>query len=306
MEHIHEFKTKNLAWINVTKPAVSQINYLIKKYGLIPEDAAEALPPIQRPKLVERPGYLFMILLFPVYNRETKEISTEEVDFFIAKNRVITVHGNRIPIFKDLFFRCEKKPKNSPCSGDTANLLYEILNSLLNYCFPMIRHLNLDVEMTEKLIFKKYEKKQTVDTILRIKTNIFDFQRIMQSHEYVLNKLMAAAPRFFTVKKLKNNFLHLAEHAREITFSLQSFKDEINALHEANATLIEYRVNEIIKTLTIFSVIVFPLTLLAAIFGMNAQNTPIIGTAYDFWKILGIMFGSTLLMLGIFKWKKWI
>lgn len=306
MQYISEFKTKNLAWVNVTKPAAAQIDYLIKKYGLIPEDAAETLPPIQRSKLVERPGYLFMILLFPVYDRGTKEISTEEVDFFITKNRVITVHSNRIPVLKDLFFRCEKKPKRSPCSGGTAYLLYEILDGLLNYCFPMIRHLNLDVEMTEKLIFKKYERKQTVDTILRIKTNIFDFQRIMQSHEYVFNKLMEKAPRFFPTKTLKNNFIRLAEHAREITLSLQSFKDEINALHEANATLIEYRVNEIIKTLTIFSVIVFPLTLLAAIFGMNAADMPIAGGAFGFWKILGIMLGSALAMLGIFKWKKWI
>lgn len=306
MDHIHEFKNKNLAWVNVTRPAVAQINYLIKKYGLIPEDAAEALPPIQRPKLVRRPGYLFMILLFPVYNRETKEISTEEVDFFIAKKRIIVVHGNRIPVFKDLLTRCEKKPGTSACSNDTAYLLYEIINGLLNYCFPMIRHMNLDIEMTEKLIFKKYEKKQTVDTILRIKTNIFDFQRIMQSHEYVLGKLMEEATGFLSTKNLKNNFLRLSEHAREITLSLQSFKDEINALHEANATLIEYRVNEIIKTLTIFSVIVFPLGLIASLFGMNTHYIPLIGSPHDFWKVLAIMAAGAISMLLIFKWKRWI
>lgn len=306
MEHVHEFKTKNLAWINVTKPAAPQIDYLIKKYGLLAEDAAETLPPIQRSKLVERPDYLFMILLFPVYDRATKEISTEEVDFFITKNRIITVHSNRMPVLKELFFRCGKKPRQSACSRDAAYLLYEIAGGLLNYCFPMIRHLNLDIEMTEKLIFKKYEKKQTVDAILRIKTNIFDFQRIMQSHEYVLNKLMEKALKFFPTKKLENNFIHPVEYAREINLSLASYKDAINALHDANTTLVNYRVNEIAKLLSVFAVIVFPLTLLAAIFGMNVKNMPMVSAEYAFWKIIAIMLSGAVLMLGFFKWRKWI
>jgi magnesium transporter len=96
------------------------------------------------------------------------------------------------------------------------------------------------------------------------------------------------------------------EYAQETNLSLQSLKDNINALHEANSTLVEYRVNEILKVLTIFSVIVFPLTLIAALFGMNTQFIPLIGSPYDFWKIIGIMAGGAMTMLGIFKWKRWI
>jgi magnesium transporter len=58
--------------------------------------------------------------------------------------------------------------------------------------------------------------------------------------------------------------------------------------------------------LTIFSVIVFPLTLLAAIFGMNTTYLPFIGKPYDFWIIAGIMIGGTVLMIAVFKIKKWI
>lgn len=303
MQYVHELKTKNISWTNVVRTDKKLVLRIAKKFNLLPQDAIEILPPIQRSKLVERPDYLFITLLFPVYNRKSRQIDTEEVDFFITKNTLITFHHDQIPVIKKLF--SEYKEKNA-ASANMSGLVYKLLDDLYNYCLPMITHLNLDVEEIEKLIFKKFERKATIDLILRIKTNVFDFQRILQSHEYVLNKLIKKAVRFFSTKMLENNFIHLVEYTKEITLSLQSFKDEINALHEANTTLVEYRVNEILKVLTIFSVIVFPLTLLAAIFGMNVEEMPIVEAEFAFWKIVGIMLTGGAAMLAIFKWKKWI
>jgi magnesium transporter len=82
-------------------------------------------------------------------------------------------------------------------------------------------------------------------------------------------------------------------------------RDTINALHETNASLIDFRINEIMKTLTIFSVVIFPITLLAAIFGMNTSNMPFVDSAHGFWIIIGIMVASVLGMLTFFKAKKW-
>lgn len=303
MEHVREFKTQGASWIDAASTNKKLVGQIAKKYNLLPQDAAEVLPPIQRSRLVERPDYIFMILLFPVYDRASGQINTEEIDFFISKNALITFHHNQIPAVKNFFDKCAK---NKQKGTDISGLLYELLDGLLNYCLPMITHLNLDLETVESLMFKKFERKTTVDLILRIKTNIFDFQRILQSHEYVLSKLMQKAGKFFSTKTMENNFIHLVEYTKEINLSLQSFKDEINALHEANTTLVEYRVNEILKVLTIFSVIVFPLTLLAAVFGMNVEEMPIVSAEYAFWKLVGIMVGGAVVMLGVFKWKKWI
>ena len=60
------------------------------------------------------------------------------------------------------------------------------------------------------------------------------------------------------------------------------------------------------KVLTMFAVVVFPLTLLAAIFGMNTKYLPIVGTEHDFWIILTIMIIGTIFMLILFKRKRWL
>nr|MCU0680526.1 hypothetical protein [Planctomycetota bacterium] len=71
--------------------------------------------------------------------------------------------------------------------------------------------------------------------------------------------------------------------------------------------MINYNMNNIMKTLTIFSVIVFPLTLLAAVFGMNVVGgMPFINNEYGFWIIIGIMIMGSLFMLLFFERKKWL
>jgi magnesium transporter len=88
--------------------------------------------------------------------------------------------------------------------------------------------------------------------------------------------------------------------------TLATFKETIRGLEETNNSLLTDKTNEIVKVLTMFSVIVFPLTLLAAIFGMNTTNLPLTGYKGDFWVIFGIMVVGILGMIGFFKYKKWL
>lgn len=302
MNFISETKFGRFGWTNVTRPDEERIKYLRQRYGFLFEDLRETLPPIQRAKLVERQKYIFLILLFPYYNRETKKIQIEEIDFFILKNRVVTVHNNKIPVFENIL----NKYKKIKFGGDAAAFLYLLLDELINFCFPMLRHINMDIAMIENKLFKTYLKRSTVEDILRIKTNIFDFERAVKPQEFVLGKLAKKIPQFFGNKKLENAFSVLLEYAYDINTNLGSYKDGINALHEADSTLVEYRVNQIIKTLTIISVITFPLTLIATIFSMKSDSTPIVGTPYDFWKIVGILIGIMAMMLLYFKKRRWI
>ena len=87
---------------------------------------------------------------------------------------------------------------------------------------------------------------------------------------------------------------------------LETNKATIDAIQESNESTITFRLNDIMKTLTIFSVVVFPLTLLAAIFGMNTiEGMPFMGNL-GFWKVISIMGFGTIFMFMFFKKNKWI
>lgn len=302
LKTIQTLKTKNFTWLNILNNGQKEIDYLEKTFKFHPVDLKECLPPLQRPKLVKRPDYLFMVLLFPVFDRQTRVIHAAEIDFFITKNTLITVHTNELLPMGEVYSQCQNK--SSKCSN-TAALLYEILNQLLLSCFPMLVHISTDIDNVENSLRTEFEK-GTITEILRIKTNIVNFRKAMQPHKQVIRSLIIEAPKFFPTKQLIVYFDNLVSHTKEIWDLLDIYKDTIDALHGTNVSLIDFRINEIMKTLTIFSVIVFPLTLLAAIFGMNTINMPFADHPYGFWIILTLMLFGALGLLWFFKRKKWL
>ncbi len=308
MRKIKEIKSKNLTWVILTNPRKKEINYLKKRFHFLNElDLKDCLPPLQRAKLVAHPEYLFMIFQFPFYERSKKEIKASEIDIFVNENTLILVHEDRLPPLKEFIDLCSKdeKIRAKYLIGNPGILIYEILNRLLNYCFPMLNHISLDINDLENQIFNgRYE--ETVIDVLSIRRNIINFRRAMQAHKGVIEKLLQKAPQFFSVAQINIYFHNLIAHLKEIWDDLETYKESIEALYNTNESLVSLRLNEIMKTLTVFSVIVFPLTLVAGIFGMNTVVTPLVNNPHGFWYIILIMSSMTIVMAIFFKMKRWI
>jgi magnesium transporter len=301
-KHIHIVKNGDIQWLNVTQNTTLEINWLKNKFNFHPVDLKECLPPTQRPKLVERENYLFMILLFPVYNRKTQEIKPAEVDFFIGHNFLVTVHDSQLSPLREFFTECEKKHPHVLEEG-ISGLLYEVLSRLLNYCFPILLHISNDIEKIEGEVFGQHGPRLIYDVAL-IKKNIVNFRKSMQAHKNVIHRLVEASGRFFPNLKLDLYFKNLIDQTREIWDLLENNTDTINALHESQSSLSSYRLNKIIKTLTIISVIFMPLNLTAFLFGMNVPH-PLMENPYGFWIVGCAMVIITLLMFLIFRKKRW-
>ena len=129
----------------------------------------------------------------------------------------------------------------------------------------------------------------------------------LQGHKHVFEKLIAESERQFMLNDTEILFYDLVETSKENWDELVGYRSTIDALHGTNESLISFRVNEIMKALTIFAVIVFPLTLFAAIFGMNTSGgMPLLHHPYGFWIVIGIMVAGSLLMYEFFRHRKWL
>lgn len=305
---IEKIKYRNLTWINLTRRSKHEINYLKKNFNFHPSDLRDTMPPLQRPKLIEHPHYLFMILLFPDYKKIKKEIVPAELDLFIGPNYIITVHENEFPPLVKLFKQCKEDPKIRAdyLAKGVENLLYEILYPLYRYCFPLLTKIGNQIDSVEEKIFAVHEI-ETIEKILDIKRNIVDFRKTMQNHKNAIEKIIEkhadSVPELhFDLGQLQ----YLKGLTNDIWDYLETYAQTINALHESHESLATLRLNEIIKTLTIFSVTVLPLTLVASLFSMNIQGLPLIENPYGFLIIMIIMFFSTIGMIYYFKYKKWL
>ncbi|MCX6781985.1 MAG: magnesium transporter CorA family protein [Candidatus Magasanikbacteria bacterium] len=307
-QNIREIEHNGLLWVNVARQTEKDLVQIQKRFGLLEQDIQESLPPFQRAKIVKRDNYYFMVLHFPVYNRNTMRLGFTEVDFFLSANYIVTVHDSRLPVLDQFFNECKKYPEHRQnyFSGTAVHTLFELLTRLLDSIFPILLHVNEDINTVDKKLFTKFTGRQMAEEILRLKTNIVTFRRTMQGHRTVLERLIMYSGRELDLMAYQNYINNLREFTNEIWHMLESQKESINALHETNESIVSLRTNEVMKTLTIISVITFPLTLIATVFAIDANGRPFVDMPYGFYLICGLMALGVIMMVGIFKKKDWL
>ncbi|PIS40869.1 MAG: hypothetical protein COT26_01030 [Candidatus Kerfeldbacteria bacterium CG08_land_8_20_14_0_20_43_14] len=309
---ISEAKVPSCRWINITGATAEdtqEIKFLRENFPYFHAlDIKECINTGQRPKLEIYDRYAFLVLLFPIYNRKTKEIESSEIDFFISSDYLITIHDNRLPIIDKIFN--EFKAHNHLGSNGKCNILAmltEVITQQLNACMPMLDHISMDLHSIEKLIFRGREK-EMVQEILITRRNIVDFRKTMQAHKNSIKKL-AVANRLLKIsqepqsEEIINNAV---EKSKEIWDNLEAFREAIEALQATNESLISFRLNDIMKTYTTISVIIFTLTLTVAIFTARLSHTPLVGTPFDFYILLGLLALIGAGAVAIFKKMRWI
>jgi magnesium transporter len=303
-------KTSELSWMDITNASEKEIDYLRKKFKFEESDLTDSLAHkhAQRPKIMIRPNYIFMVMIFPLYNRKTREITPAEIDVFATNDHLITIHYNQLKPLLDFYNLCtdDRDERESYLNDGSIMLLHEILDRLYLSLFPMLDHLSLDINNIEKNIFAKKER-EMVQEILVIKRNIVYFRKIMQSHQMIVNKIIEQKIHNTADEQEVVYFYNdLIDYIQDIWNTLNNYQQTIDALEDTNNALVTFKLNDIMRTLTIVSVIVFPLTLMAAVFGMNVVNMPLINNQLGFWEILGLMGVASIGMYLYFRYKKWI
>ncbi len=279
-----------------------------KRFQLADQDVKESMPSFQRPKFVKRDGYYFMVLHFPVFNKITRRLGFTEVDFFLNAQSLVTVHDSSLPVIENFFKECQKDGAivDKYFQGTAAQLFFEVLSRLLESIFPILLHINDDINWVEKIVFTEVPDRKMAEEILRLKTNVVTFRRTVQGHKTVLEHLIANGGHELNLQPYQGYINSTREHVNEIWHTLESQKESVDALHETNESVVGLRMNEIMRTLTIISVITFPLTLVATLLSIQASGTPFIYDDFGFWEIIGVLASGALLMFLVFKKKKWM
>jgi magnesium transporter len=301
-------KIQNLTWIDIIDPDKKDLKFLEETFNFHPIVLKELTSPALRPKVEDYDGYIFMILHFPIYSPDEKTTQSVELDFLITHDTLITIRYGKLQPLQDLWKKCQKDEEVPVLRGSSALLLHCILQELNNFSLRQIDHITKKIDDVEKKIFKiKSTKEETeiVEKITLIRRDILDFRRTIKPQAAILKSLKTRGIEFFG-KKLMPYFIDIMGDYSGIWDLLENHKETIESLQEANDSLLSNRTNLVMKVLTMFAVIVFPLTLLAAIFGMNTQYLPIVGMKHDFWIVLIIMTIGTVIMLLLFKKKKWL
>ncbi len=298
---------QKLTWVNIENPTETETQYLAERYPFHPLDLDDCLSKIQMPKIDEYDDYLFMVFHFPVFNAEARVTTSSQVSIFIGEDYIITLHNGDLKPLVTLFRSCQsnEKARDENMGRSSGYLLYLILDRLVNYCFPILNKIGHNIETIEENIFSEAPR-GTVRDVAMLRRDIISFRRIIRPQTAVVEVL---EQREWPILKEDPDvyFGDIADHLRKIRDTLEDYKEVEEGLTDTNNTLTSFRINEVIRLLTIISTIMLPLTLIASIVGMNIwPMDKDIGNPVAFIGIVVAMLIIIVGMLVFFRLRRWI
>jgi magnesium transporter len=297
-----------LEWVYIENPTIKEVEYLAERYNFHPLNLDDVLSRVQRPKIDEYDDHLFIVVHLPVFNKENRVTTPSEVDIFIGEKYIVTVHcsGDLKPLSK-FFKECEldETIRSKNMSYSSGYLLYQLLDRLVNYCFPIVNKLTENIDKVEDLIFSRTVP-ETVREISLIRRDLISLRRVIHPQIAVVEELEREDYPFFKEDQ-DIYFGDIADHIRKIWDALEDCKEVVDGMAETSNWLTSHRIQEIMRVLTILTAIMAPGTLIASIYGMNiplpGSNT---GNLFPLAILLFIIFGIALSMFIFFRRQKWL
>lgn len=303
MHNIIEYK--NFIWVDITEPTEEDVRYLQKNFKLHSLTLKTIIPPIHHPDLDIFKKYISIILHYPNLEKNG-EMRIQELDLILGENYLITNHHRKISFLNQIFDDClnSEVKRMEYMERGPAFLLFTTLNRFLKEKLAKIDQIEEKIEKLEEKIFLE-EEKEIIKEISELKRKIIDFWRVVAPQRMIFESLRNVVEKFYS-HEFGHYFSVLFRIHRRIEDALNASKETIESLEETNHIIITSKINNVIKILTIFSVILLPLTLLASIWGMNIPEMPLTSSSLGFWTVLALMAVLMGFMITFFRRKKWL
>jgi len=304
-----ELQQDGLTWIHLEAPTQDEALSLATRFGWHPLDVEDVMSRRQRPKVdvyaEEDASYLFAVLHFPVYDKNIGRLNAGELDAFLGPDYLVTLPAVELKPVTRLFRRCleSEEFRRSLFQRGSGRLLYEVLDDLYDYCFPILDKIGFKLEQIDEEL-DEGRSKELVRDIHKVKQEIISYRKIIKPQRPTLRQLERGVERFLP-EELELYFDDIVDSSERIWDILDNYKEVVEALESTNESVISHQQNDILYVLTIFSVVVLPLTFLTGLFGMNV-NFPGFGSADAFWAILALFVAMIAGMLGFFRYKRWL
>jgi len=304
---VRELAASGLTWVNVVSPDLETATELSERFGWHPLDVEDIVSTRQRPKVddYDEDGYLFVVLHFPAYDKSVQRLDALELDLFLGPDYLVTIPNRELLPVTRLFGRCETDEafREQLFAKGSGRLLYEVLDDLFDYCFPILDKIGHKLKSVEEDMSER-RAEDIVRDILNVKLEIISYRKVIKPERATLRVLERRVDRFLP-EELELYFDDIVDASERIWDQLDNYKEVVEALEATNESVISHRQNDVLRILTIFSVTLLPLTLISGIFGMNV-DFPGFESAEAFWAIFGLMLGTIVGMVAFFRWKRWL
>jgi magnesium transporter len=245
--------------------------------------------------------YLFMVIHAVDYSRKNGQFATSELNFFLGKNFLVTFHQHPL---RSVVVVEERAVKSTVLIARAPDrLAYALLDSLVDNYKPALEELSLEIAELEQLVLQHHGQK-TLNKILQIKKEVLRLRQIIGPQREVLARFAAGEFRLIRA--------HMVPYYRDIYDTLfqisemaQGYTDSLTGILQVYLNMSSNQTGEVVKLLTLITVITTPLMMVGTWYGMNFHFMPEISWQHGYMVAGAITAVSTALTYWYFKRKKW-
>jgi len=260
---------KKLSWIFIEQPKADDISFIQKEFEPHPLIIGALAAPTYRPQFIKRKNYFFLVIHFPIFDENGRFSEIGEVDIMGNKKVVATIcshpHSPIASLFNQChrnFEGCEKYFKKGP-----YYFLLVVVAYLLDHYFPILDKICREIDDVEAKLFKEKERKILRD-ISFLQRDLIDVRRVIKPQLGIF-KAIASEKEVKSDSTLDLYVQNIISKNIGIWNNLENHLETVGSLYETSNIMLSYKTNRAMKTLTVFSVILLPATLIASTFGMN-------------------------------------
>lgn len=301
---IETIKIGRLKWQNIITPSEDDLDYLENTYHFHPLDLEDCRQTNQRSKIDIYDDYYFIILHFPVLDRQNRFIKTREVKIFWGEDFIITVGKSHWGVDKMFEEALAQNARGDDFEIGTSDaLLYEILERLMNETIYLLRKVGLELELINRELFSG-RAERTIERLSVTRKNIILLNTMLKPQLRVMNKFESGVVKGFA-DNMEDYWGNILDYYNRMWDMTEDYGELIEGLSTTFDSMQTNKTNQIMKILTLISSIVLPLTFLTGIYGMNVL-LPLQEEGIAFWVIIVFMILIGGGMVFYFRSKKWL
>jgi magnesium transporter len=258
---------KAVLWVDFLSEPPETSLPILEEFHFHPLAIDDALQETHVPRLDDWGEYLYIVFNYMDVNKngEGWESHVDELDVFLGPNYIVTHHDERIKAIEETWVSCDRDPRTLQEGAD--HLLYKIADYLITEYMPIVEKIDDAIDQIEDQVFDR-PSPHTLEQLFALKRVLLAMRRIVLPQREVMNKL---ARDDFQVVDPKDRifFRDLYDHLVRLHDLNESLRDLVGGVLDTYLSVINNRMNEVMKTLTVITTIFMPLTFVTGFFGMN-------------------------------------
>jgi magnesium transporter len=307
---------KTIFWLDMVKPTEEELFYLDEIFGFHPLAIEDTINYMQRPKIESynhvgdacNQGYFYMVFHGPDLATFREKLRTKELDMFVSERYLITIHEEEMTSVEEMAQRAATDARRVLDPGIDM-LLHNILDRITDHYMPILDYFQEQLDELEERALSN-PKPDVLQQISLRKRELLTLRRIVGPQREVLAQLTRGEVPFIRLET-RTYLRDVQDHLIRTVEMVEVYRDLVVGARDIYLSSISNTLNQIMKTLTVFTVIALPMTIITSFFGMNFEHDIqpwgwILKHAAGFWISMFVILAMVLGLLYLFRKNRWI